>query len=176
MNNLHLLPRRWLTPHGAASRRDGLPVTPAREEMDGFFQNMLNGMFTPWEAMNDYLPFWRRRKFQADILPSLDMTSDERAYALSMELPGVEPENVSVEVHGNALVIAGEKKQENAAEQKNQHVLERAYGSFQRVLTLPEDADADAITASCKNGVLRVTIPRKAMAETQARAIEIVKE
>lgn len=176
MNNLHLLPRRWLAPRGAASRRDDLPVTPERDDLDGFFQNMFNGSFTPWEAMNDFLPFWRRRKFQADILPSLDLSSDEQAYALSMELPGVEPDNVSVEVHDNTLVIAGEKKQENAAEQKSQHVLERCYGSFQRAIALPEDADVDAITASCKNGVLRVTIPRKATSETQAKSIEIVKE
>lgn len=176
MNNLRLLPRRWLAPRGAASRQDDLPVTPVRDELDGFFQNMFNGMVTPWEAVNDFLPFWRQRKFQADILPSLDLTSDEKAYALSMELPGVEPENVSVEVRDNALIIAGEKKQENAGDQKSQHVLERTYGSFQRVLALPEDADVDAITARCKNGVLHVAIPRKATGKTQAKAIEIVKE
>lgn len=176
MNNLHLLPSRWFAQRGNASRRDDLPVTPARDDMDGFFQNMFNGSFTPWEAVNDFLPFWRRRKFQADIMPSLDLSSDEKAYALSMELPGVDPENVSVEVHDHVLVIAGEKKQENAAEEKNQHVLERCYGSFQRAIALPEDADVDAITARCKNGVLQVTMPRKATPENQAKSIEIVKE
>ncbi len=176
MSTFRLLPRRWPGPRGAASRQDDLPVTPGRDDWDGFFQSMLNGMVTPWEAMNDFLPFWRRQKIQADILPSLDLTSDENAYALSMELPGVEPENVKVEVRDNALVVAGEKKQESSGDQKNQHVLERAYGSFQRVLALPEDADTDAITASCKNGVLHIAIPRKATSETQTKSIEIVKE
>lgn len=115
-------------------------MTPVRDDIDNFFQNMFNGMVTPWEAMNEFLPFWRHQRAEADILPSLDLTSDEKAYVLSVELPGVEPENVRLEVRDNALIVAGEKKQENRDDKKNQHVLERVYGSFQRVLALPEDA------------------------------------
>ena len=95
---------------------------------------------------------------------------------LSVELPGVEPENVRLEVRDNALIVAGEKKQENRDDKKNQHVLERVYGSFQRVLALPEDADAEAVTATHKNGVLTVTIPRKVPAQSRAKSIEITRE
>ena len=152
MNNTRFLPRRWFAPREAAPRRDDLPVTPVRDDIDNFFQNMFNGMVTPWEAMNEFLPFWRHQRAEADILPSLDLTSDEKAYVLS------------------------EKKQENRDDKKNQHVLERVYGSFQRVLALPEDADAEAVTATHKNGVLTVTIPRKVPAQSRAKSIEITRE
>ena len=176
MNNTRFLPRRWFAPREAAPRRDDLPVTPVRDDIDNFFQNMFNGMVTPWEAMNEFLPFWRHQRAEADILPSLDLTSDEKAYVLSVELPGVEPENVRLEVRDNALIVAGEKKQENRDDKKNQHVLERVYGSFQRVLALPEDADAEAVTATHKNGVMTVTIPRKVPAQSWAKSIEITRE
>lgn len=176
MNNMRFSPRRWFAPRETASRRDDLPMTPARDDIDSFFQTMFNGMVTPWEAMNEFLPFWRHQRAEADILPSLDLTSDEKAYALSIELPGVEPENVKLEVRDNALIIAGEKKHESPDDKKNCHVLERVYGSFQRVLALPDDADVGAITAAHKNGVLTVTVPRKAPAQPQAKTIEITRE
>lgn len=176
MNNLRLFPSRWFAPRESSVHRDDLPGMPARNDMENFFQNMFSGMVTPWEAMNEFMPFWRHQRAQAAILPNLDLTSDEKSYALRIELPGVEPENVSVEVRENALIISGEKKRDNADEQKNQHVLERVYGSFQRVLALPEDADTQAVTASHKNGVLTVSIPRKVPAKAQARSIEITRE
>ena len=92
-----------------------------------------------------------------------------------MELPGVEPENVAVEVRENALVVSGEKKRDSEEENKNQHVMERVYGSFQRVLALPDDADVDSIAATHKNGVLSVVIPRKAPAAAEAKTIEITR-
>ena len=176
MSNMHFSPRRWFAPRETAPRRGDMPATPARDEIDSFFQSMFNGMVTPWEAMNEFLPFWRHQRAEADILPSLDLTSDEKAYALSIELPGVATENVSLEVRDAALIIAGEKKCERADDKKSCHVLERIYGSFQRVLALPDDADVDAITAAHKNGVLTVIIPRKAPARPQAKTIEITRE
>lgn len=172
MNSMYFSPRRWFAPREIASRRNDVPMMPARDEIDSFFQSMFNGMATPWEAVNDFL----HQRVRDGILPNLDLTSDEKAYVLSIELPGVEPENVTLEVRDAALIIAGEKKQQRTDDKKDCHVLERVYGSFQRVLALPDDADAEAITAAHKNGVLTVTIPRRAPARPQAKAIEITRE
>ncbi|WP_297849401.1 Hsp20/alpha crystallin family protein [uncultured Desulfovibrio sp.] len=172
---LRFSPCRWFAPRESASRGNNLPTAP-RDEIDSFFQTMFHGMVTPWEAMNAFLPFRRHQRAEAGILPSLDLTGDEKAYALSVELPGVEPQNVRLEVRDTALIIAGEKKHERANDKENCHVLERAYGSFQRVLALPDDADVDAITATHKNGVLHVAIPRKAVVQPQVKTIEITRE
>jgi HSP20 family protein len=104
----------------------------------------------------------------------MDLTSDDKAYTLRMELPGVEPENVTVE--GDiGLVVSGEKLRDSVEAIKNQHVMERVYGSFQRVLALPDDADVAGIAATHKNGVLSVSIPRKAPAAAERKTIEITR-
>lgn len=110
----------------------------------------------------------------ADFLPGMDLTSTEKEYAMHVELPGVAPENVDVKVEDRVLTVSGEKK-EAKAEGEKKHVAERVYGRFLRRLSLPDDADADAIHASFKDGVLTVEIPRKAPEKPQARSIEIAR-
>ncbi len=77
--------------------------------------------------------------------------------------------------HDGQLIIRGEKKQEKEQKDKNFYRTERSYGSFQRTLSLPEDAAKDIIDASFKNGVLTITCPRRAVAQTPAKRIEIKK-
>ncbi len=111
----------------------------------------------------------------ADFLPGMDLTSTEKEYAMHVELPGVAPENVSVKVEEGILTVSGEKKEEKKSDDERKHVAERVYGSFMRKLSLPDDADADAIKASFKDGVLTVQIPRKAPEKPKAHAIEITR-
>ncbi len=106
------------------------------------------------------------------LLPQLDFKSDDKTYTMSVELPGVAPEDVKLEVNGNELTLSGEKKEE-VRENSKTHVQERRYGSFMRRVSLPEDADCDSIRAVSKNGVLTLEIPRKA-AKT-AKSIEVQK-
>jgi HSP20 family protein len=110
----------------------------------------------------------------ADFLPGMDLASSDKAYAMHVELPGVAPEDLAVKVEDRILIVSGEKK-EAKAEGEKKHVAERVYGRFLRRLSLPDDADADAIHASFKDGVLTVEIPRKAPEKPQARSIEIAK-
>ncbi len=110
----------------------------------------------------------------ADFLPGMDLASGDKAYAMHVELPGVDPGNVEVKVEDRVLTVSGEKKEEHA-EGEQKHVAERVYGRFLRRLSLPDDADEAAIRASFKNGVLTVEIPRTAPAKPQARSIEIAR-
>ncbi len=71
------------------------------------------------------------------------------------------------------MTIRGEKKQEKEEKDKNYYRMERSYGSFQRVLSLPEDADQEGVAATFKNDVLTVTMPRKAAPQAHVRQIEI---
>jgi HSP20 family protein len=80
----------------------------------------------------------------------------------------VSEDNLGIEVQKNTMIIRGEKK-----EKKNYYRQERFYGSFQRTLSLPEDADQEGIKASFKQGVLTVTLPRKALPKPDTKKIEI---
>jgi len=166
MSNIQNTPRRW-TCH--------MPAHFGRDDMDLLFHHMVNKMMGPWEAMHEMLPFKRQAQGPYQLKPRLDLICGDKAYNLSVELPGVEPDKVKLDVVDDTLVVSGEKCCEKRDEQDERHVLERAYGSFRRALHLPEDADVEAISATHKNGVLEVTIPRKAAQAARNRSIEIAR-
>lgn len=111
----------------------------------------------------------------ADFLPNLDVLSDEKAYHVKVELPGVAPEDVKITADKGVLSISGEKKAEVRDEKTKKHVLERSYGSFMRQMSLPDDIDANAITATAKDGVLSISIPKKAPEQSKAKTISVQK-
>lgn len=169
-NNLRLIPNRWFVPREVLRQREG--AGHKFDDIDRFFQGLFQGMLTPWDSMRGE---WQRPKEDEALTPSMDMTGDEKSYVLNVELPGVEPENVDVSVKDRELVISGEKKRETTEENESCCVAERMFGSFRRVLGLPEDVDINGISASHKNGVLRITIPRKAETLPEVKKIEIAK-
>lgn len=105
--------------------------------------------------------------------PQLDLSATDKAYAISVEIPGVEEEDVTLEIVNDTLTIRGEKKQETEERDKNYYRMERSYGSFQRILSLPEDVDQSGVNATFKKGVLTVTMPRKALPKSAIRRIEV---
>jgi len=107
------------------------------------------------------------------IKPTLDLGATDKAYTVTVEIPGVDEKDVKLEIANDTLTISGEKKQETEEKEKNYYRLERSYGSFQRVLSLPEDIDQDGVKASFKRGVLTVTMPRKALPKSDVRQITI---
>jgi len=175
--------RRWLGGSVPAvsqedSRQRGYtPVLQLHDDIDRLFDGMFRSMLNPWHGV-DFMPRWARTGEHkcSCLLPRLDVCSDEKAYTVTAELPGVKPDAVKCEVRDRALVISGEKKDESEEEKKDFFVNERCYGSFERVLTLPEDAEVDEIRASHKDGVLTITIPRHEPEKPQARAIDITAE
>jgi HSP20 family protein len=79
---------------------------------------------------------------------------------MRLEVPGMEKEDFSITVEGNALIMSGEKRYERESRDSTYHVMERAYGSFQRSIPLPRNVDADRAQASYKNGVLSIRLPK----------------
>ena len=104
--------------------------------------------------------------------PSVDIAEGKKAYTVRAELPGVELSDVSVEMEGQTLVIRAEKRQQSE-EEEGYHCLESSYGAVQRVLSLPDDADGEAIDAKFKNGVLKLRIPKYPARASSARSIEV---
>ena len=89
-----------------------------------------------------------------------DVSEDENALQISMELPGVDPENVRLSLENNVLTIRGEKRQELDENNERVHRSERVYGVFERTFVLPNTVDPDRIEARFENGVLLVRIPK----------------
>ncbi len=92
--------------------------------------------------------------------PVVDIAEKEKLYEITAEIPGVEEKDIHLDLEGDTLIIRGEKQQSEEQKNDNYHRIERSYGSFQRVLTLPEDANPESIKARFKNGVLTVDIDR----------------
>jgi HSP20 family protein len=108
--------------------------------------------------------------------PSLDIASDEKEYSVKVELPGIDADNITIEYSGGTLRIKGEKAQEKEEKGKDFYKMERSYGSFQRILDLPEDVDEDKITSRYKDGILSISIPKKMLPKAQRKQIEIKTE
>jgi HSP20 family protein len=146
------------------------PFTQIRQEIDKVFDSAFKGLGFPSIGLGRELS----PMAQTDWLkPTLDIGASDKEYTISVELPGVDENEIQVELVNDTLKIKGEKKQEKEEKERNYYRMERSYGSFQRTLSLPEDADQDDIKAVYKNGVMSITIPRKAASKTEAKQIEV---
>ena len=104
--------------------------------------------------------------------PSVDIVEEEKAYLVKADLAGMKPEDIKIEVKNNVLTVSGERKLEKKEEGENGYRrIEREYGSFTRSFTLPETAEGDSIDASYTDGVLTVSIPKRA--EPEPRQIPV---
>ena len=102
-----------------------------------------------------------------EMLPSVDVTENDKQIEITAELPGLEDKDVQVNFADNVLTIRGEKKAEKEEKDKTYRLVERSYGSFVRSLELPDGVDANAIKASIDKGVLKVTVPKPAPAQVK---------
>ena len=92
--------------------------------------------------------------------PAVDIFDTGDAIVLRAELPGLTTEEIEIEVDENVLTLKGERRFEEQLEEGRYYRLERAYGSFQRSVTLPQGVKAEEISASFDNGVLSVRVPK----------------
>ncbi len=147
---------------------------PPFNEFHREFERLWNGMLSTMFPGMRFPAFPIGSTSMAGLLrPTLDLSVTDDAYQATLEVPGVDPHDIKVEVRQGNVFITGEKKQEQEVRERDHYRIERSYGQFRRVLTLPEDANAEKIEARCRNGVLTVTIPRVRLPESSARLIEV---
>lgn len=149
------------------------PFESLRREIDQLFESFDRG-FWDWpfrRSVFDIQPFWRREPSWAT--PPVDIVEKDKAYELTVELPGMSERDIEVRLADGELTIRGEKKQEEEEKGKNYYVAERSYGMFERRFDVPESVDADKIAATFKNGVLTLTLPKKPEAQKAQKKIEV---
>ncbi len=105
--------------------------------------------------------------------PLVDITEDENEYLIKAELPDMKKEDVRLTVENDVLAISGERTFEKEEKGKKYHRVERAYGSFVRSFTLPEDADGSRVSADFKDGMLHVHLLKSQKAKPKAIEIKV---
>jgi HSP20 family protein len=114
-----------------------------------------------WPSL--YEPFRLAGARVADWLaPAAEASQDDKAYRIAMELPGVSEDDIHLTVENGLVMLSGEKKTSREEKGETWYFSERQFGSFSRSFRVPEDADEAGVKAEMKDGVLTVTLPRKA--------------
>ena len=103
--------------------------------------------------------------------PALDVYDDKDAYQVSVELPGMKKEDIDISMHDGVLTVSGERKHERENKEGQTFRSERYFGKFQRSITLPSGVDPSKVSASYKDGVLLIHLPKAE--EAKPRQIEV---
>ena len=129
----------------------GDPISRLRNEMDDLFSR-----------------FWGNGgESEGSPAFSMDLSESDKELQVQMDLPGVEADNIDIEISGNMLTISGDRKEEKEEKGRTFHRVERRSGSFSRSVMLPCEVDEDKIEAKSHHGVLTITMPKSEMAKTK---------
>ena len=105
--------------------------------------------------------------------PVVNTREGEFAYHVDTDLPGVKKEDIKIDIKDNILTISGERNHKEEVKEEDYHRIETSFGKFERSFTLPNGTDSENITASSKDGVLEVVIPKLKSETEKAKKIEV---
>lgn len=131
------------------------PMTTVHEEM----QELMNRAFG-----EETWPFGR-------VAPMLDVAETNGGVEVKLDVPGVEPKEIDIQLNGNMLTVSGHRKEEKEEKEKTFHRVERRFGYFSRSITLPCPVKEEAIEAKYRDGVLTITMPKTE--EAKSKKIEV---
>jgi HSP20 family protein len=156
---------RWQPSRGVA------PWRPFREleEMERRFEDIFGRPFAP--------AVWRRFPVREMAwAPAVEVFEKEDKFVVKADLPGVKEKDIDVSIEGDMLTIKGEKQSESEVKEESYYCCERSYGSFYRSISLPSKVDAGKIEADYEDGVLEVTLPKKAEAKAKKVTVSAKKK
>jgi HSP20 family protein len=122
-------------------------MTGLRKEMDRLFDRFWIPEVLEWPAFGEWMP-------------KLDVAEGKDAFLVKAEIPGIDPKEIGLTLEGDILTIKGEKKIEKEEKYDHYHRMETGYGVFARAIPLPAPVEAGHVTATFKNGVLTVKLPK----------------
>lgn len=163
-----LLPSIWRGKDVPVRYEEEHPFYSLQREMNRLFEDFFRGFdITPFGTMSE-----RMRVFS----PSIDVKEDEKEISVLAELPGMDEKDIEVLLTENTLTLKGEKKEEKEEKGKDYYHMERAYGSFNRVIPLPQGIDTKKVSATFKKGVLTVKLPKTEEAKAKGKKIPVKAE
>lgn len=130
-------------------------------------QNRLNSIFSDFARQDSATETLAAGNF----VPAVDVYEDAQKLVLKLEVPGIKNEDLNIHVEGRTLTVKGERKFESEEKEENFTRIERRFGSFTRSFTLPATVNTEDVTASSDNGVLSISLAKKA--EAKPRQIEV---
>jgi len=173
MNFHELLPWNWSKKQAseAADRPSDLPIRHLRSPqffgLDELFLRPFGLSEQPLRSM-----FGNE---SGGFMPALNATDSDEQIRIEVELPGLSEKDVEISIADDPLTIKGEKQEEHERNEDGAQWVERRFGSFRRVIPMPEDIAADKIHASYDKGVLQIVAPRSGEAQKRRRSIPIHK-
>ncbi len=145
-------------------------------EIDRLFNDAFKNFGFPSLSRDWFTDFNTRFNQLPSFSPDLNISSDDKEYMITLEAAGLGEQDLDINLTDRRLTIKGNKQEETENKDKDFYRIERRYGSFQRVLALPDDADSEKITASMKNGLLTIRVPRnEKLIDSQSKSIKIEK-
>ena len=106
-------------------------------------------------------------------MPALDLYEDKDNFVLKAELPGMKKEEIDISLHEGVLTLSGERKEERKEEGADTYRSERYYGRFHRTIALPSAVNGEKVSASYKDGILTVTLPKTEEAKPKQIPINV---
>jgi HSP20 family protein len=148
----------------------------------------MSSMITRWDPFRELAQLQDRvnRLFQetstgshdegmttTSFIPPVDIYENEQSIVLKVEVPGVEQKDLDIRIENNTITIRGERKFEKDVKEENFHRVERRYGSFQRSFTLPNTVNTENASADYDNGILKVTLQKRAEAKPKQIKVNV---
>ena len=141
--------------------RDELPILSLHREVNRLFDDVFRGFGVPAFGGFDRSVSW----------PHVELGETDKDIRVTAELPGLDEKDVDISLEDGALTLRGEKRSE--VEDKDRGYSERSYGRFERRIGLPKGIDRDSVSATFKNGLLTVTLPKTEAANENVRRIPV---
>ena len=140
--------------------------------------NPFRDLRTMQEQMNRLLDMAWNREFGEDLRegvwqPPVDIYEDENSVVIKAEIPDIDQKDIEVRIEENILTLRGERKHGNDVKRENYHRVERYYGQFQRIFTLPHSIDQEKVKATCERGVLTITLPKREETKPKQITVEV---
>ncbi|MFS2013511.1 Hsp20/alpha crystallin family protein [Azospirillum sp. CT11-132] len=159
------------------AERNRHPLFALRDEFDRLFDEASSMLRFPWSRRPIFglEPLLRSDADLEAIVPPAEVDERETEYRVTLEIPGMDEKDAEVSIQDDILTVKAEKKEETEEKDKNRYFSERRYGLCARTFRLPANVKADAITASMKNGVLTIVLPKSEPSKPTRRTIEIAK-
>jgi len=144
--------------------------------MDTRLSRVFNNFIRDFSNYESLLPTFFPTNFSSDLktLPRMDVSETDKEYLIEADLPGVKKDDLDISVTKDRnLIIKGKRESKKEQKDRNYYCLERSFGSFERSMALPSDANEDALNASFADGIITIKIPKKELSNKEVKKIEV---